>query len=150
MNPTEEYVLDDQDSTELATAGKWAQFIGIVFIILGGITCLTFVFLLWKDDAIARKLMKINHLSEQSVNVIMTGGKVIFGGAMAVAVTVMFLVAFWLIKFHQAIKAFTLHHSEHELNQTFDYLSKYFKITFVLGCFYLFVSVLGILFSLSI
>jgi hypothetical protein len=150
MEYSTEYEFDEQDSQALQTAGKWAQFIGIIFIFISLITLITFIFLLSNDRVIAKKLMEINRMSTQAVELFMTGGKIIFGFAMLVAVSVMTVNAYWLIKFNLSIKAFRINHNEEELNDTFSYLTKYLKITFILGCVYFFVSVIAVLFSVRI
>jgi|JI10StandDraft_1071094.scaffolds.fasta_scaffold1199134_2 hypothetical protein len=148
-NP-EEFENDEIAIGELTTAGKWARFIGITYLVIGGITLLSFILLILNQNAISSLLMEMNHMSVESVQFLMNGGKVIYGLVTLIAVSIMWLNAYWLIKFHSSSRLYQQTNAETQLALSFQYLSKYLQITVLLGILSLIVSILGVLFSVRI
>lgn len=146
----DQFIHSIEGKNPLQTAGRWARFIGVVFIILSLITLLTFILLLAQQDKIAASLMELNRMSSESLAFIKGGGKWLFGITLSIAVAVMMINAYWLIRFSFSSKNYIAQGEESELQNSFEFLNKYLRITVILGLFSVGVSIIAALFSITL
>lgn len=146
----DQFIHSLEGKNPLQTSGRWARFIGIVFIMLSLITLLTFILILAQEDKIAASLMEINHMSSESLEFIRGGGKWLFGIMIFAAVSVMLINAYWLIRFSFSSKNYIQQGNELELQRSFEFLNKYLRITVILGILSIGISVIAALFSITL
>lgn len=146
----DQFIHSIEGKNPLQTSGRWARFIGVVFINLSLITLLTFILLLVQEDKIAASLMEINRMSNETMLLVRGSGKWVFGLVIITAVSVMVLNAYWLIRFSFSSKNYILKGEEQELQNSFEFLNKYLRITVILGLLSVGVSVIAALFSMTL
>ena len=125
--------LDSSGTEQIKTSGKWAKFIGIIFIVLAIISLLTFVGIFANMDSLLNVMMEYNGMSDQALAFMTGGGKYILIFPILIIIAVFVLNAIFLIRFRNGSENYFLTGNEDELASSFNNLGKYFKISVALG-----------------
>ena len=124
----------DSSGTELIkSSGKWAKFIGIVFIVMAALFLLMGIAIFANIDLLTERMMDYGRMSDQALAFIAGGGKYLFVLLLLIIIGVFVVNAVYLIRFRNASENYFLTGNEDELGASFENLSKYFLITTILG-----------------
>ena len=134
----------------LKSAGHWANFIGIVFLVMAILVLAINIFVFTNLNEIANQFMHLNGMSEQSLNFIHGAGKWLFTFIMLIIAAVMGINSFFLIRFYRKSNKFYISEVEQDLQQCLHSLSQYLFISTILGIFSMIITLMAILFYMSI
>lgn len=133
--------IDSSGQYQLNSSGRWAKFVGIVYLVIAGLMLLTTIVLFANLDLIASSLMDVYGMSNEALDFMMGAGKWIFALFMAISVFILFLNGFFLIRFGTSTGKYIKTYSETELENSFHHLTQYLMLTTIL-------SILSTIFSL--
>ena len=137
MEPSQsifEHELFIDDSIEQVNiTSKWTQFIGIVYGILGILILTMTVFMIINLDELAQILMKYNGMNEQVMELIRQWGVWLFGLAMLGMALVVFLNAYFLLRFRISFMRYAATQIESHFGDAFESVGKYFMVTTILS-----------------
>lgn len=125
--------LDSIGAEQIKSSGKWAKFIGIVFIVMASLFLLMFIGIFANIEMIVERMMDYGGMSEQALAFIAGGGKYLLVVLFLIIIAVFVINAVYLIKFRNASENYFLTGNETELGESFNNLGKYFMITTILG-----------------
>lgn len=140
--------LQEGSIEHLNTTSRWARFIGFVYLVLGILILITTIFLAANMDEIAQTLMQMNGMNETVIDFLQKGGKWLVTLAMTVMSAVIFVNAYFLIRFRSSFAAFLAAREETSLGNAFEQMSKYLMLTTILSVFSALSSLGMILFQL--
>ena len=125
--------IDSSGQYLLGSAGKWAKFIGIAYLVMAVLLLITTILLFASMDAIADMFMNINGISPEALAFMMGAGKWLFILLMGFSFFVLLLNGFLLVKFGASSKTYTTTFNEESLSNTFLHLGRYMMLTTVLS-----------------
>ena len=125
--------IDSLGQYQLVNTGKWAKFIGIVYLVIASLIILIAIFVFANLDLIATTLMDINGMSQEALEFMKGAGKWLFGLMMALSCFTSFLNGFFLVKYGGATRAYSMSNSEETLASSFDHLGRYLMLTTTLS-----------------
>ena len=123
----------DNHEGQLSSTTRWANFIGILYLIFAGLSLLLTVALVANMDAIARSLMEINGMSQEVIDFVQSGGKWLLLVFMLMVALVMFFNGWLLVRFRGSFRTFQEGRKEHDLAGSFQFLSQFLMLTTVLS-----------------
>jgi hypothetical protein len=127
--------IDSSGQYQLVNSGKWAKFIGIVYLVIAVLMLLIAILVFANLDLIATSLMNINGMSQEALEFMMGAGKWLFALMMALSCFILFLNGFFLVKYGSATKSYSFSFGEEALSGSFYHLSRYLMLTTVLSIF---------------
>jgi hypothetical protein len=125
--------LNSVGAEQIKSSGKWAKFIGIVFVALAILTTLLFISIITNIDKLKEMITEKIGMSDLSYSQIESFGLIALAILYIVFITVFVLNAFFLIRFRNGSENYFLTGNEDELANSFNNLGKYFKISVALG-----------------
>ena len=125
--------LNSVGAEQIQSSGKWAKFIGIIFVALAILTTLLFVSIITNIDKLKEMITEKIGMSDLSYSQIESFGLIALAILYIVFITVFVLNAFFLIRFRNGSENYFLTGNEDELANSFNNLGKYFKISVALG-----------------
>ena len=133
--------IDSSGQTQLISTGKWAKFIGIVYLVLAALLFIMGILLFTNLEIIASQIMEVSGMSQEALAFMMGAGKWLFILMIILSSAILAFNGYFLVKFGKSSKQYSLTFSENQLADSFAHLSKYMMLTTVL-------SILSILFSI--
>ena len=137
-----ELQLDSSGQEQLAGAGRWARFIGVVYLVMAILTLSVTLLLLLNLNFIANMLMEANGISQESIEFIMGAGKWIFALFMLLSVFIMGLNGYFLLHFGKHSKQA----GELPLQKTYYFLGRYLMLNTILSAVSTFFSIMAFLY----
>ncbi len=125
--------IDSSGQFQLVNSGKWAKFIGIVYLVIAALMLLIAILVFANLDLIANSLMNINGMSQEALAFMLGAGKWLFALMMALSCFILFLNGFFLVKFGAATKSYFIAYAEDTLSDSFHHLGRYLMLTTVLS-----------------
>ena len=125
--------LNSVGAEQIQSSGKWAKFIGIIFVALAILTTLLFVSIITNIDKLKEMITEKIGMSDLSFSQIASFGFIILAILFIVFIAVFVLNAIFLIRFRNGSENYFLTGNEDELANSFNNLGKYFKISVALG-----------------
>jgi hypothetical protein len=125
--------FDSSGQNQLNNSGKWAKFIGIVYLFIATLLLLIAILVLANLDLIAAYIMDINGMSIEALEFMMGAGKWLFTLMMAFSCFILFLNGFFLVKFGGATKSYATTYTEDALTGSFHHLGRYLMLTTILS-----------------
>jgi hypothetical protein len=136
--------LNSAGASQIKSSGKWAKFIGIVFVVPAILITLLFVSIITNTDKLKKMITEKIGMSELSYSQIESFGLIALAILYIVFITVFVLNAFFLIRFRNGSENYFLTGNEDELANSFNNLGKYFKISVVLAILYAFGTLIAV------
>jgi len=140
--------LQESSIDHLNTTSRWARFIGVIYLVSGILILTITVFLAANMDEIAQTLMQMNGMNDTVIDFLQKGGKWLLALAMTVMSAVLFVNAYYLIRFRSTLVIFRTGRDETQLGNAFEQMSKFLLVTTILSVFSAISSVGMILFQL--
>ncbi len=134
------------ENDSLKSAGNWARFIGVVFIIFALFALGILIFIFTNLSDLANQFMQLNGMSDQAMEFILGAGKWIFAFFMIIIASVLLVNAYYLINFQR--KGASLYTFKQEINiqVSLHFLSRYLFISTLLGVLSTLLSLIAILY----
>jgi hypothetical protein len=140
--------IDSNSLEQLEVSSKWSRFIGSIYFAFGIMIVLMTVTMLINMNEMTQALMQINGMSDAVLEFIKGFGKWLFLLFMILMAGVMFINAYFLIKFKSSVFLFITNKQENELEHSFSHLANYLKITTILSIFSMLSSIIMIAYEL--
>jgi hypothetical protein len=141
-------ILQPEATRQLAITGRWASFVGIVYLSLSAIVCLIMVLIVANLKYILDSLLLINGLSETALAFMMGAGKWLFMLMMAISGLNFFLNGLYLFRFGKATPHPGLVSEDEDLAGSFHSLAQYLSLTAILSVISLVMNLLAVVFYL--
>lgn len=128
-----ELLLAHESTEQLDTTSKWARFIGVFYAVMGVMMLIMFIFMISNMDELAQVIMNQIGMDQQVMDFISQWGKILFGLVMVAISLIIFLNAYFLIRFRNAFTLFKNGGNEIALGNAFDNMGKYFLLATILS-----------------
>ena len=129
----QEFTIDSSGQAHLFSAGRWAKFIGIIYLIMAGFSVLITILLFANLDHIADTLMDINGMSQEALDFMMGAGKWIFLFCMILSCLILVMNGLFLVNFGTNSGKYFHTQDENRLLKSFSYLGRYLMLTTILS-----------------
>jgi hypothetical protein len=140
--------IDSSGQGLLQSSGKWARFIGLVYLILAALLILITILLIANLQTIADAFMHLNGISNESMAFMMGAGKWLFAMSMALSTFILALNGLFLVRYGMSTKQYALHMAEVALENSFQHLSNYLILTTLLSVLSTVMTIAAIVFYL--
>lgn len=125
--------LDTEGKSLLRQSGRWAKFIGIVYLCLAALLLIMLVLMLANLNLITNALMNINGVSQEAINFMLGAGKWLFALMIIISSLTLFLNGYFLARFGASIKHYMLATDDLYLQAGFKHLGNYLLLTTILS-----------------
>ena len=126
-------LLANESTEQLDTTSKWTRFIGIVYLVIGIMMLVMFIFMITNMDELAQVIMNQIGMDQQVMDFISQWGKILFGLIMLGISIIIFLNAYYLLQIRSTFSKFTQTGNETHLGNSFDSIGKYFQLATILS-----------------
>ncbi|MCC7029189.1 MAG: hypothetical protein IT257_02710 [Chitinophagaceae bacterium] len=128
------FSLETAGEEQLQSAGKWARFVGIVFIIFGSVLLFATILLLANFSSLMNEVIQLNGISEEMIDMLEKGGKYFIAFALILSAAVLFVNGVLLFRFGSYSNQYIRHKNESTLIASFENLKRYIYFSFIMAC----------------
>lgn len=125
--------LDNDGKSFLQQSGRWAKFIGIVYLSLAALLLIMLVLMLANINLISNSLMNINGVSQEAIDFMLGAGKWLFALIIMLSCLTLVLNGYFLARFGTSVRTYILSMDDHDLQSGFRHLGNYLLLTTVLS-----------------
>jgi len=138
--------LDEMAAVQLEGTAKWAYFISVVFFILSGFALLLSLLLFANIETILPRLSQVFAISQEVEDFILNSGMILAIFGILIGTTLLFLNGFFLLKFRNHARAYSMNQDENHLNAGFDHLNRYLILSTMVNGISIVSTFVGIIF----